>query len=131
MSPLGLGHLSRRDRGRATLSANPSEQAEFGLLGEFRRSHGGWGGQALAGRGGREGSSEGSPAGRMCWAGPLVTHSFWETAGHTGTRCVLGGPFSGCDEGLGLGRGSGFGAGWGGVCDADQTLWGKMARPEL
>lgn len=35
---------------------------------------------------------EGSPTGRVCWAGPLVTQSFWERAGYPGTCSVSGGP---------------------------------------
>lgn len=35
------------------------------------------------------GQLRGSPAGRVLWAGSLVTHGFWETAGHTGDLLCL------------------------------------------
>lgn len=45
----------------------------------------------------------------MLWAGSLVTHGFWESAGCTGDLVCPQGPTSGCDNDLGQGLGSELG----------------------
>lgn len=85
------------------------------------------------GKEGERAAQMGSPAGRVCWAGPPGDSELLGKS-YPGTCCVPGqgggrGPFLGCDDGLGLGLGSGLGTGvkLASLC-GERRLWSSSVR---